>query len=150
MRAGATALVRWGTAAVLGLVFALAACGQAGARLVTTAQLQRSFVSHGLKTRVTIECTGSKRALCRVSGAPHVIGSVALDRVTGGGDITDVVQAWVLDSVSAADQFNNLQVMNAAGKATSDPGRLQERNVVVEVRRARYLSSVKAALRSLP
>jgi hypothetical protein len=128
-------------AGVIVLVF-VSGCGRGSENLMTPTQARSAFNRQRLQTDVIFDCfsTEGRPMMCPVSaahGAPHVFGLVASRIPVSKTDLEDVLQAWVLDSGSAARSFNRLRpALDSTGK-TIPPSvlRLQRGNIVVWVTR---------------
>lgn len=136
------------------VVVLLAGCGHRSQKLLTTAQVQKAFRGVGLRTRVDFDCAGARKSSCvaRALGFPHVLGMVSSNQSASRTNLEVTIQAWVLDSVRAANSFNRATTyFDKTGKVV--PGaflRLQARNVVIQVlRRSTYRAKAEAAVTSL-
>jgi hypothetical protein len=137
------------------ILMLMGGCGQASQQLLTPAQVQKSLTHAGLQTGIVFDCFATRSAcptnMLRAFGAPHLVGMVADKRHSvSKTNIESSLEAWILDSTRAANDFNRGTYLDASGKKVSPFLRLQRRNVVVKVSGGRdYRRKAKAAVAAL-
>ena len=133
----------------------MSGCGRASQRLLTPAQVQKALTHAGLQTGIVFDCFATRSAcptnMLRALRAPHVAGMVADTRHSvSKTNVESPLQAWILDSTRAANDFNRGTYFDASGKKVSPFLRLQRRNVVVKVSGGSdYRRKAKAAVAAL-
>ena len=154
------------------LMTLISGCGSGrSSRLLTAADVQSAFLKEGLTTHVVgAESRGECASITKTVGGGastsspvpcamlagviglHVIALVSETHTVGGGNLESVLDATVLDSVAAANDYEISPDYCPAARPNCAPtfARLQTRNVVVRVLTSgRYQRKAAAALATL-